>query len=123
MKNFKLPTIVYVPIILSCVALCFLLAVAINSSGNSELKKDWYLTGHVNPENNKEFIVNDSLVIKSGDFVTLMTVFCHGKKTKSEMFQHQMEDDASLIRHLQWQYEEFHKDEKIYKPAVVGGFK
>jgi hypothetical protein len=130
MKKFKLPTVTAI------VAIC-LLAVVFNSCQkdldrvkNMVLmpktiieKNDWALSGHVNQENNKEFIINDSLVIKSGDFVTLMTVFCHGTKTKCLAFQHLFKNDAELIRHLQWQYEVLFKDEKIYKPAVVGGFK
>jgi len=75
-------------------------------------KDDWFSTGHINPCNCREFIVNDSLVIKSGQFKTLMTVYENGKPTDAELFQQMFSSDEELINRLEWHYKRYLEDKK-----------
>lgn len=77
----------------------------------AEYDKSWVETGHINPKDCNEFIVNDSISIKKIDNrydEPYFTVFVHGKEKTNFLGTFRstnFNNDYALVEHLQYKYE------------------
>jgi len=76
----------------------------------------WVNSGYVNPKNCNEFIVNDSIIIKS--IGSAYTVFVNGHEVPiTQTYKSTHKNDSEMINTLQWRYE--HMNDKIVDPDYM----